>query len=312
MRLLVLAAICLTAIPSLPAQAQTYSNSGDRSPVWEVHVHLQKAFASPLGQHLMQLVEREEPEVLDKVAKFAESIGLDPRTDIGEVVLFGNGFEESDVTVVASIGPSTGNLEGWILAAPGYRSEDLDDNTLLHSMLVEDESKGRAWFALPRHARSGNYFLVGSFEQNRTIELAQDVLDGNATPAPNPLQDNSLLSFFVNDVSSVPMDIDEDDPGSAILKVIDSIGLNLGSDEDYLSLAIDVSASSAGRARQISQLLVGVKALVQLAPLDEPEARKVAEVLETMVVSHTEGDSTVQASLKAPYRLLKELINEID
>ena len=72
--------------------------------------------------------------------KFAEAIGLDPRTDIGEVVVFGDGFDETDATVVANLGSTTGNLEGWILAAPGYRSEDLDEQ---HATALDDARRAR-------------------------------------------------------------------------------------------------------------------------------------------------------------------------
>lgn len=308
MRTLALSVICLVGLITAPIQAQP---STSEAPLWEIHLNLQKTFASPIGQRVLEMIEAEDPDKMDDFVKFVEAIGLDPRKEVGEVVVFGDGFSEQDATVVASLGSSTGNLEGWILAAPGYRSEDLDANTQLHSMKIEKKD-ARAWFALPKHSSSGTYVLVGSLNQNRTIELAQDVLGGNSTPAPNPLEGNSILSFHVNDVSAVPMQIDDDKPGSAIVRIIQSVGLNVASDSDHLSLAIDLSATNAGKARQISQLLMGIKALVQLAPLDEPEARKVAEVLDSMIVEHTEGQSTVHASLSAPYQLLEELLKEID
>ncbi len=316
MRTLTLTLACVVAlatlsVATLPVQAQSFQNSTEESPLWEVHLHLQKSFASPLGQRLMAMVEKEDPEQLKDFVKFSEAIGLDPRTDIGEVVVFGDGFNETDVTLIANLGQSTGNLEGWILAAPGYRSEDLDSNTLLHSMTVEGQN-ARAWFALPKHPQSGNYVLIGSLDQGRTIKLARQVLAGSPSPIPNSLKGNTLLSFFVNDLSAVPIDIDEDKPGSAIVQIIEQIGLKVASDDDNLSVMLNIAASSAGKARQISQLLTGFKALIQLAPIDEPKLQKIGDVLESLVVSHNEGEPNVQASLSAPYRLLEELLNETD
>ncbi len=309
MRNFLLLLACVAALAISPVHAQSNSAVGGAAPIWEVHLQLQKSFASPLGQKAMAMLESEKPEEYQKFLKFAEAIGLDPRTDIGEVVVFGDGFTENDATVIANLGQSTGNLEGWILAAPGYRSEDLDSNTLLHSMNVE-EKDARAWFALPKHA-SGNFVLVGSLNQSRTVDLARQVLAGNPSPVPNPLSGNALMSFVVNDLSAVPMEIDEDDPGAAIVRIIDRLALNVASDADNLNVALDLTTSSAGKARQISQLLTGLKALVQLAPMDEPEARKVAQVLDTMVVTHTEGQLSVQASLSTSYRLLEELLGSM-
>ncbi len=312
MRTLTLMLACVTALAALPAQAQSASSSAEKSPLWEVHLDLQKTFASPLGEWVLAKFEEEEPDKLDHITKFVEAIGIDPRTDIGEVVLFGDGFDETDATVIVNLGQSAGNLEGWFLAAPGYRSEDLDDNTLLHSMTPEDQN-ARVWLALPKHPQQGNYVLVGSFDEERTVKLARQVLDGNnLSPVHVPLQGNTLLSFFVNDLSAVPIDIDKDDPGSAVVRTIEQFGLKVASDDDNLSIALDLSTSSAGKARQISQLLTGLKAMMQLAPLDEPEAQKLGAILETLDISHTEGESSVQASLSAPYQVLEELVNEID
>jgi hypothetical protein len=297
----------ITNLAAVPARAQSNGSSTEASPLWEVHLHLQRSFASPVGQRVMAMVEKNEPDKVDQFVKFAEAIGLDPRTEIGEVVLFGDGFEETDATLIASLGQSTGNLEGWILAAPGYRSEDLDANTQLHSMTVEDKN-ARAWFALPKHTQTGNYVLVASLDQGRTVQLAKEVLAGNPSPVPNPLKGNTILSFFVNDLSAVPMEIDDSEPGSAIVRIIEQFGLNVASDDDKLHLVVDISASSAGKARQISQLLMGLKALVQLAPLDEPKAQKAAKILDSLSVNYTEGDSHVEASLSATYRVLEDLI----
>ncbi len=307
MRTLALSIACVACV-TLPVHAQSAGSAAD-SPLWEVHVHLEKAFASPIGQRVLQMVESKEPDKYDDLLKLSEAIGLDPTTDIGEVVVFGDGFDETDVTVIASLGTTTGNLEGWILAAPGYRSEDLDDNTQLHSMRLERKDR-RAWFALPQHSPSGNFILVGSLDQNRTVDLAQQVLNGNASPSPNPLQGDSVLSFFVNDLSAVPMKINEDDPGSALVRIIQRIGLNVASDNEQLDVAVNITANNPAKARQLSQLLTGLKAMLQLA--DEDEVKRIASIVEQMVVSHSEGQPEVQATMSVTYEVLEDLIQEME
>ncbi|NOZ41497.1 MAG: hypothetical protein GXP24_14910 [Planctomycetes bacterium] len=312
MRNLFLTLACVTCLATLSVQAQSPHRSTENSPLWEVHLDLQKAFSSPLGQWVLEKFAEEEPDKLEHITKFAEAIGIDPRTDIGEIVLFGNGFDETDATVIVNLGQSTGNLEGWFLAAPGYRSENIDDDTLLHSMTLEDQD-ARIWLALPKHPQQGNYFLIGSFDEERTAKLVRQALAGSyLSPVIVPLQDDTLFSFFVNDLSAVPFDIDSNDPGSAVVRTIEQLGLQVASDDDHLSVTLDLSASSAGKARQISQLLTGLKAMMQLAPLDEPEVQKLGTILESLVIKHTEGESSVQASLSAPYQLLEELVSEID
>ena len=310
MRKLALIFTFVAALAALPAQVQSASGSSENEPLWEVHLNMQKIFATPFGQKGVELFEKEKPEEFKKFLKLVEAIGLDPRTDVGEIALFGDGFEEADATIVANLGQSTGNLEGWILAAPGYRSEDLDENTMLHSMFIEDE-KLRAWFALPKDSKSSNYTLVGSLDQSRTVNLAQDILAGSKLPTTTPLEEEQILSLVVNDVSKVPMEIDENDPGSAVISTVESFAFNIGSNSENLSLALNISASSSAKARQISQLITGFKAMIQLAPIEEKEAQQVAKVIDKMVVQHEEGQSEVAARLPIAYDLLEELIESI-
>ena len=88
MRFLCLTAVSMAALAATltttPTQAQSFRSSADDSPVWEVHLDLQKTFASPLGQQFLSLVEKRQPEKLEKLTKFAEAIGLDPRTELAD------------------------------------------------------------------------------------------------------------------------------------------------------------------------------------------------------------------------------------
>ena len=294
----------------LPVQAQTSKSTAPVSPLWEIHLDLKKTFASPLGQHALDTFQAEEPDDFQKAVDFCEALGFDPRTDIGEVVLFGNGFDESDATLIADLGQSTGNLEGWILAAPGYRSEDLDPNTQLHSMKVEGK-ESRAWFAVPKHPKSSNFILIGSLDRDRTTGFARQVMAGSLIPAVSPLEGSNLFSFKIRDLSAVPIEIDGDGPGAGIVKIIEQIGLTIASDDENLSVTLDVSASSVSKARQIGQLLNGLKALGQLASADKVP-KEALEALSNVIIKQNEGESKVQANAIIPYPLIEELIRSAD
>ena len=308
-----LAVVCVTALTVMPAQAQltqsSSSSSATDTPLWSIHLNLQKSFASPLGQRLVEMVEDKNPEGYQKFIKLVEAIGLDPRTEVGEVAMFGDGFGERDATIIAQLGSSTGNLEGWIIAAPGYRSEELDANTMLHSLLMEDEGTQRAWFALPKQS-SGNYMLIGSLDKNRTIELAQDVLGGASSIYNQPLTGDSIMSFAVNNFSEIPVKIDDTDPGSAIVKMIESVGFNVASNDSQLQLEMNIGTNNPAKAKQISQLLTGLKAMVQL--VEDPEVQKLASIIGGVEISHTEGAAQVKAQLSAPYEMLERLVTQLE
>lgn len=301
---LAIAAVMLATVSATqPVAAQETKTTA--SPLWEIHLNVSKALASPMGKKGMELLEAEEPQKFGEIVTLCEAIGLDPRSDIGEVILFGDGFEETDATVVVNLGTNSGNLEGWVLAAPGYESEDLDANTQLHSVPVK-EVNSRAWFAMPKHSSTGNYVLIGSLDRDRTAAIARRVIAGKSMPVPNPLVGNNVFSFMLHDLSAIPIQVKENDPGAAILKIINQVGLTVSSDNENLSLNLEISAKNAAKASQISQLLTGLKALGQLVPTEEVPAVAI-QILNSVTIEQPEGESNVQANSVIPYELIETL-----
>lgn len=297
-----------TAAEALQAwkQEATQKNKSTASPLWEIHLNVSKALASPMGKKGIGIFENEKPSKFKKIVGLCEAIGLDPRSDIGEIILFGDGFEETDATVVVNLGTNSGNLEGWVLAAPGYQSEDLDANTQLHSVPVK-KVNSRAWFAMPKHSITGNYVLIGSLDRERTVEIARRVLTGKSAPVPNPLQGNAVFSFKLHDFSAIPIKVKENDPGAAVLKIIEQVGLTIASNDENFSLSLDIFAKNAAKANQISQLLNGLKAFGQLAPPHKVPAEAI-QVLNDVKIEQTEGESSVHANAVISYELIETLV----
>jgi len=336
-RLLTLLTLLLASGPLL-VQAQTSSAGVDATASkWQLSVNLSKALASPLGKIVLNQIESENPkattklnpETIRKLEAFFNMVGLDPQSDISQIIIYGNSFERHDATILAEIGDSTGNLEGLVLAAPGYSSVDLDPNTLLHSFLIEsDKYSGkqnqadldfgskqktpqiRVWCALPYSDQQESYYLVASFDRERVVGLSQDLIAQGTSVLGKPLQEDVIASLSLNDLSDIP--VKKDNPGSAIAQTIEAFTLNLKSSQERLTVTLDLAACSPVKARQLSQLLTGLQAMVQLAAVEDPKAQQATKLLDGMVVQHTEGDLRVGASLSADYDTLGELIKKAE
>jgi hypothetical protein len=290
-----------------PAAAQTRHASEPES-IWHVQVEVADLFASPLGQLVVKQMVDKKPEKMAEVDQFVKALGFDPRTEIKTLMVYGNGFEPGNVLVQADMGGSTGNLEGWILAAPGYQSEELDANTLLHSVIVDESPENqRLWCALPKSPRTGQYRIVASFDKTQTIALARGVLDGTAAPFHSA--GKILVSVAVNDLSAVPLEIDADDPGAGIVKILQGVSLSLASVDDSLSATLNLQATSPVQAKQISQLLEGIKAAGQLAKsnIDE-DAQQAVQLLSEAKINYSEGDRVVSADFSAPLSVIEQII----
>ena len=310
-RLLMLVLI-LTALPAI---AQTTATAPTTDAAWQLHINVKGLFASPLGDMINKVIAENTDKGKEKeldVKALIDALGFDPRTAIGEVVIYGNDFEKTSATVIANLGPNRGNIEGWLLAAPGYQSEDLDENTIVHSFVAEKEDIPRMWCAMPKTSGNQNYVFVGSFNRETTVALAKELQTAGTAELAGQLTGEKFLSISVNDLSKAPIEIDQDAPGSGLIKTIQSLALSAASAQDKLSVDANITADTPARAQQINQLIVGMKAMVQLAvPDNDEEAKKLAEMLNHLSVSHAEGETSVVANFQVGYDVVQGLIDEI-
>lgn len=305
-----LATCCLLlAVAVSPALAQTESVTSTENALWEVHLNVRELFASPLGAVINDVIHQKAPDGKLNVDAFVEAIGFDPRTAITQVVVYGDDFEKPNVTAIANIGKSRGNIEGWLLAAPGYQSETFGETAILHSFNVEEHGPdARLWCAIPKVG--DNYVVVAGLSAERVRSLIEEV--SSSEEVAGGLPENAFLSLNVNDLSAAPFEVDENDPGSAIIKTLQSISLTAASEGDDLVVTSEVATDNAARAEQLNQLLVGMKAMVQLAiPEKDPHAAQAAKLLENLTVSYSQGSKSLSTRFSMGYEELTAIINDM-
>ena len=327
MRKFVLIFSCLLAMLSSSVQAETKEYPWIDKPAWELHLHSSKLWSSRLGQWVKDFVEDQDPEVTLTLFGFSEGIDFDVQKNIGEIVVFGDGeliregMEEKNlIAAVVDLGKTTGNIEGWLLTAPGYQSEDLDEDTILHSLIPDikdvhgknEVTVFRVWLALPKDSRSQNYMLAASHSHDLTTRITERILDAETSLFQSKLEGNSIASLVINDLAATKLKIDKNKPGSSILRDCKSLKFTLDSGPDHLAVSLNLNMSSNAKARQVSQLVNGMKAMAQMTLEDESKFKEVVpqEVLslaDRMSVKHTEGESQVRIVLSASYEEFEKL-----
>jgi hypothetical protein len=317
MRLLVkslaLSSLVLALIFLLPSvQAQTTTATIDTSAaVWHVQLNVNKLFASPLGETINEIIYQETPDGKKHIDAAIQALGFDPRTSIQDILVFGDDFQHTSGTAVANLGSTRGNIEGWLLAAPGYKSEDVG-STIMHSFDVEDKELPRLWVAFPKRESDSNYLLVAGFDSDRVRSLINQVAEGGNPLEENKLSDEKFLALAVNDLSKAPIEIDEDEPGSAIIKTIQSVMLSVGSEDNQLASSCEITTDSPARAEQLNQLIVGMKAMVQLAlpQKGDDDVKEFAKYLGNLTVNYSGGSNVLSAKFVMDYDEIKRLIAE--
>src|SRR5690606_33716276 len=113
----------------------------------------------------------------------------------------------------------------------------------------------------------------------------------------------------VNDLSRAPIEIDEDEPGSAIIKTLQSIVVSATAEGDQLVTTCEIATDSAARAEQLNQLIMGMKAMVQLAlPEKDPDAKELAKLLNHVNVDYTQGSKSLSTRFAMDFAQIKEII----
>ena len=141
--LVLLAAACLAA--PVVAEAQPASTPPDAAPgvasplerpAWAVSLDVQQLLESQAGALMLERVRRSFPDFDRKAAELSEALGFDVMTGLGRAFVAGEDFEGRSTMLVVDLPEGRGRLEGWLLAMPGYTSEDLPGGELLHQFKV--------------------------------------------------------------------------------------------------------------------------------------------------------------------------------
>ena len=245
---------------------------------------------SPIVQQtLAELPEARREQWTRRVDDFSQIIGLNLRRDLGRIVAFGNGFDPGSVAVAAELGPEQTNVEGLLLAGSNYESYE-HAGLLIHSV-QEGQDRPRVYAAvLPAEAgRSG--LLLASPAATLTETLADHARAGATLSSPDALGQQQFLRLWID---QIPRDMLPDNSRqSNIAKMISTLELVGTSGPDQTALDLRLHTVSPARARMISQMAAGFKAMIQFAAADDAEAQKLADLLAYVSVQQEPDSATV-------------------
>jgi hypothetical protein len=289
---------------------------------FQIFLDLRRAASSPAGRLLFERALRDRPGLAATTRRFAEAVGLEPLEEIRELLVWGDLPPSSSVaaparaveaalpSLAARLGPRLGNLEGWLLAAPGYASSRLDAETTLHSFLVVSaEPSGdapgqraaasepaRMWCALPYFPDENCYVVLAAFDPNTVGTLAATLRSEGFDRLRGDLGDDDVFALTLNAMPAAA--VRPNQPGSGVWEAVARFRAVVASDAQRVEARAVVEAKNAEKARQISQLAAGMAAAAALAYDESPDARKqlLAELLrERIELVRPEGSSRLEA-----------------
>ena len=302
------------AIQPMTANGQAIPISDDADYV--VRVDLEAMRASRLGRKLIDVAKAIAAEEIDggkrpdeAIEEVEKALGFDPFEELRSVTVVGQISEDplEGVRVVVGLGESTGNLEGLLLAVPGYDSSEHGDY-VVHSVAPDDDV--RVYGAI--HGDRAKQIVITTGRED-----LESVLDGLGKRRRRSLSDrdddrsDDSASIASVRVHRIPMIEDLDGPPRVVAKLVREFAISVAEEDDHLAIEMKLKAESGRQAEQLQQLVQGLAAMVGLIQ-DSEEADEdlelVAELVEDLEVERE--SSSVEIRLAVPEGLVIDFLRD--
>jgi hypothetical protein len=198
--------------------------------------------------------------------KLVEILGFDPFEEVQSVVLAASGYESPETSIVACVRlkKTAGNIEGLMLAIPGYSSGEHGELTI-HSV---DHGNGRGGHAAMYVDDDGNHSLLVAADrgalEGMLDAMGEDSSPGDSKHAISTESDGGELAML--DLYQLPEELmAEEGPPANVAKIVRSLSARVSESGDDLNVVASVVAGTDKQAEQLEQMINGLRAMVELA-----------------------------------------------
>jgi hypothetical protein len=269
-------AMCV-GVGSLAANAASLQR-GDvmADPAWVVHLDLDALRPTAIGQFV--LGEMDKPDAKPKLAALQTIIGVDPRTQLHGVTLYGASQKPEGAVLIVYADFDAERLMTLARASKDYQTSEHNKHTI--STWIDENKKGKEGGDGRVYATiQGNRVLFGQREER--VAAALDVIDGKGSSLAKttgfPELGMSGSGHFI-EAAARKMEVPDSDPNAAILKMSKSLQLVVGVKQKQIEGALTLNAESAEVAGHVLSVAQGLTALMKLQT-NKPEAVKLANAI---------------------------------
>lgn len=273
---------------------------------WVAHLDLEAARASALGSFIIDNQERFDIEFGE-----LEEMGINPLEDIDNITIYGVGNPEDEGIIIVRTNDKIDRLiEMAREKAPNFKEIDIDGLT------IYSFDKGDM-YAYVRKSRNGDTrTIIITKAQDRLIR-AINVIRGRV-PSLDEADNTDLILPSRDGVivcaaaAGLPwMEEEENNPASQILKMAQSLSIQLGEDgpESYVNVSIETSSKED--AQNIYGVLNGVLSLGRMMS-GQPDS-ELAE-LRTLIdnVKLDSNKKSLSITISCPTQELLEIIEKLE
>lgn len=310
-----IAGVVLAAVAGA-ARAQHAALPADSKLV--VQLDLREFGKTSIGERLIELTAETAAQEMDTdgkqlIEKVNNSLGFDPLKEIRTITLATSSIDDPEQAAMSGgllvqLGKTTGNLEGLMLALPGYSSTERDDVTL-HSA---GEGSQHATCAIYQ-GDDGNHTVLLARESEQVVHMLETLESASTAEAIEAKLGSGVFARVT--LLDVPEEQFKGEPLANVLGLIRTASLEVSEvDRRTMHVQVRIEATKEKKAEQIRQLLAGAFAaagllLDSMDELDDENLREVADDVLKSIKVEREGES-VSFSLDVPSRVLADFLRE--
>ena len=248
----------------------------DPNAVWLVHLDVDAAKGSPVGQHMVTHMQNERHGPL---ARMECELGISPSKNLKAVTVFALPTMVSEGIVIFTTDDAADHLGERLSAAnsKSYRTEKTPQGVPVH---VWRTRRGEMRAAVYPGRRSGERFLVladsaSELEAGVASLTSRAAAAESAMPAAEPAP-GSIVFFTSGDLNHLP---GQEPPKAAILQASRSLVLDVGETPAAPNSAarmygnVVINTDDAAAATKVKQMSQGILALLT-SPGDQPAAER--------------------------------------
>jgi hypothetical protein len=164
---------------------------------------------------------------------------------------------------------TSGNLEGLLLALPGYTVEE-HGRFQIHAASPEPDMQV---FGAIHTDDDGNKTVLLSAKRDAVVNLL-DHLDGKSGTGDMFKQvelGDSGQSLLALEVLELPKEITKEGPPANVAKILRALSLRVNESEGDFDVGVSLTAGTEKQAEQLRQMAEGLVALIEVAQSADPE-----------------------------------------
>ena len=281
---------------------------------WVIHIDVAALLDSTIGRFLLEHGEQFGLD-LDDLDDFKRETGLDPRTDLKSMTLYGTGDEPGeDGVIVAVTNDRVDEAIEALLDSDEFpiRKRKMRGRTIYviggghdrHYLAIERSGRNRRIVVLSddRHILSNALKVIGNDAPSLSMGKSQ-------IPRDDP-QEGSLVFVAIGDIEA----FGDSGPASQIIRMSDGFTADIGEIDGVLLARATVSAGNPELAADITQVIQGMVALGRIMAAQQPELGPIRELADSLSIRIR--DSRITLKIRYAARELMEhiaaLIDEDD